>query len=47
VAGNTSESGRSVASKLASILLLFTDGGEHSLTEIARVSRVPMPPRTG
>lgn len=42
MAGNSSESGRSVTSKITSILLTFTEGSEHSLTEIARLARLPI-----
>ena len=38
MAGNSTESGRSVTSKITSILLTFTEGSEHSLTEIARLA---------
>ena len=36
MAGNSAETGRSVTSKITSILLTFNQGSEHSLTEIAR-----------
>jgi len=42
MAGNASESGRSVTSRIASILLTFTEGSEHSLTEIARWAGLPI-----
>jgi DNA-binding IclR family transcriptional regulator len=42
VAGNSTESGRSVTSKITSILLTFTEGNEHSLTEIARLAGLPI-----
>jgi DNA-binding IclR family transcriptional regulator len=42
VAGNSTESGRSVTSKITSILLTFTEGSEHSLTEIARLAGLPI-----
>jgi DNA-binding IclR family transcriptional regulator len=42
VAGNSTESGRSVTSKITSILLTFTQGSEHSLTEIARLAGLPI-----
>src|ERR1700753_1915132 len=35
MAGNSTEPGRSVTSKVVAILLTFHDGGEHYLTEIA------------
>jgi DNA-binding IclR family transcriptional regulator len=41
LAGNSSESGRSVTSKVVAILLTFTDGGVHPLTEIARLTALP------
>ena len=42
MAGNSTESGRSVTSKITSILMTFTEGSEHSLTEIARLAGLPM-----
>jgi len=42
VAGNSTESGRSVTSKITSILLTFTEGSEHSLTEIASMAGLPI-----
>ncbi len=42
MAGNSTESGRSVTSKITSILLTFTQGSEHSLTEIARLANLPI-----
>lgn len=42
MAGNATESGRSVTSKITSILMTFTEGGEHSLTEIARLAGLPV-----
>lgn len=42
MAGNSTESGRSVTSKITSILLTFTEGTEHSLTEIARLAGLPI-----
>lgn len=41
MAGNSSESGRSVTSKVVAILLAFTDGDVLSLTEIARRTDLP------
>jgi DNA-binding IclR family transcriptional regulator len=38
MAGNSTESGRSVTSKITSILMTFTEGSVHSLTEIARLA---------
>ena len=42
LAGISTESGRSVTSKLTSIVLTFTEGSEHSLTEIARLAGLPI-----
>jgi DNA-binding IclR family transcriptional regulator len=42
MAGNSAESGRSVTSKVTSILLAFTEGSEHSLTEIAKLTGLPI-----
>jgi DNA-binding IclR family transcriptional regulator len=42
VAGNSTEAGRSVTSKVVSILLTFTDGNVQSLTEIARLAGLPI-----
>ncbi len=42
MAGNSSEAGRSVTSKITSILMTFTQGNEHSLTEIARLAGLPV-----
>jgi DNA-binding IclR family transcriptional regulator len=42
VAGNSAEVGRSVTSKITSILMTFTEGSEHSLTEIARLAGLPV-----
>jgi DNA-binding IclR family transcriptional regulator len=42
MAGNSTEPGRSVTSKVVSILLTFHDGSEHSLTEIARLTGLPI-----
>jgi DNA-binding IclR family transcriptional regulator len=42
MAGNSTEVGRSVTSKITSILLTFTEGSEHSLTEIARRAQLPI-----
>jgi DNA-binding IclR family transcriptional regulator len=42
MAGNAGESGRSVTSKITSILMTFTEGSEHSLTEIARLAGLPV-----
>jgi DNA-binding IclR family transcriptional regulator len=42
MAGNSTEAGRSVTSKITSILMTFTEGSEHSLTEIARLAGLPI-----
>jgi DNA-binding IclR family transcriptional regulator len=42
MAGNSAEPGRSVTSKVVAILLTFHDGNEHSLTEIAQLTCLPI-----
>jgi DNA-binding IclR family transcriptional regulator len=42
MAGNSTEPGRSVTSKVVAILLTFQDGNEHSLTEIAQLTCLPV-----
>jgi IclR family acetate operon transcriptional repressor len=42
MAGNSTEPGQSVTSRIAAILLAFTDSDVHSLTEIARLTRLPV-----
>src|SRR5947199_9200231 len=42
MAGNSTEAGRSVTSKITAILMTFTEGSEHSLTEIARLAGLPI-----
>ena len=42
MAGNSAEPGRSVTSKVVAILLTFHDGNEHSLTEIAQLTCLPV-----
>jgi DNA-binding IclR family transcriptional regulator len=42
VAGNSADSGRSVISKVAAILMTFNGGGAHSLTEIAGRAGLPI-----
>jgi DNA-binding IclR family transcriptional regulator len=42
MAGNSADPGRSVTSKIVAILLTFRDGNEHSLTEIARLTCLPV-----
>jgi hypothetical protein len=41
-AGNSADAGRSVTSKVWAILMTFTEGSEHSLTEIARLAGLPI-----
>jgi DNA-binding IclR family transcriptional regulator len=42
MAGGAIESGRSVASRVAAILMAFGSGGTHSLTELAALSGLPI-----
>ena len=42
MAGNSTEAGRSVTSKVVAILMTFTDGSVHSLTELARLAGLPI-----
>jgi DNA-binding IclR family transcriptional regulator len=42
MAGGANESGRSVASRIASILMAFGNGGTHSLTELAGLAGLPI-----
>ena len=42
MAGNSTEAGRSVTHKIISILMTFTEGSEHSLTEIAQLAGLPI-----
>lgn len=42
MAGNCVDSGRSVTSKIVAILSTFSNGGAFSLTEIARLTRLPI-----
>jgi DNA-binding IclR family transcriptional regulator len=42
MAGNSNEEGRSVTSKVIAIIMTFGAGTEHSLTEIARLSGLPI-----
>jgi len=42
MAGNSAEAGRSVASKIIAILQAFTNGGVHSLTEMAHLTGLPI-----
>jgi DNA-binding IclR family transcriptional regulator len=41
MAGNSTDPGRSVTSKVTAILMAFTDGGVHTLTEIAGIAKLP------
>jgi predicted transcriptional regulator of viral defense system len=42
MAGNSADSGRSVTNKVIAILLTFTHGTVYSLTEIARLTGLPI-----
>jgi DNA-binding IclR family transcriptional regulator len=42
MAGGALESGRSVASRVAAILMAFRSGGSHSLTELAALAGLPI-----
>jgi DNA-binding IclR family transcriptional regulator len=42
MAGNSMEAGRSVTHKITSILMTFTEGSEHTLTEISRLAGLPI-----
>jgi IclR family transcriptional regulator, acetate operon repressor len=42
VAGNSTEPGQSVTSRVSAILLAFTDCDERSLTDIARLAGLPV-----
>jgi DNA-binding IclR family transcriptional regulator len=42
MAGNSADTGRSVTNKVISILLTFTNGSTYSLTEIARLTGLPI-----
>jgi DNA-binding IclR family transcriptional regulator len=42
MAGNSTEAGRSVTHKITSILMTFTEGSEHTLTEIAQLAGLPI-----
>ncbi|MGY4652808.1 IclR family transcriptional regulator domain-containing protein [Mycobacterium sp. URHB0021] len=41
MAGNSTDAGRSVTSKVTAILMVFTDDGVHTLTEIASSAHLP------
>jgi DNA-binding IclR family transcriptional regulator len=42
MAGNSTEPGQSVTSRVAAVLLAFSDSNEYSLTEIARLTGLPV-----
>jgi DNA-binding IclR family transcriptional regulator len=42
MAGNSTEAGRSVTNKITSILMTFTEGSEHTLTEISQLANLPI-----
>ena len=42
MAGNAVEAGRSVTSKVTAILMAFADGGEWTLSELARLTQIPL-----
>jgi IclR family acetate operon transcriptional repressor len=42
MAGNAVESGRTVTSKVTAILMAFADGTDWSLSELARLTRIPL-----
>ena len=42
MAGNSTESGRSASSEIISILLAFSEGTVHTLTEVARLAGLPL-----
>jgi len=42
MAGNSTDAGRSVTSKVIAILMTFANGGSYSLTEIARLTGLPI-----
>src|SRR3954470_24524103 len=42
MAGNSTEAGRSVTNKITSILMTFTEGSEHTLTEISQLAGLPI-----
>lgn len=41
MAGNTTQAGRTVTDKVAALLLVFTEGAEYNLTELARHADIP------
>ena len=41
MAGHSTDPGRSVTSKVTAILMVFADGDEHTLTEIAAAADLP------
>ena len=42
MAGNSTEAGRSVTNKITSILMTFTEGSAHTLTEISQLAGLPI-----
>ena len=46
MAGNSTDPGRSVTSKVTAILMVFADGDVHTLTEIAATRTCRRRPRT-
>ena len=42
MAGNAVEAGRTVTSKVTAILMAFADGTDWSLSELARLTRIPL-----
>jgi IclR family transcriptional regulator, acetate operon repressor len=42
MAGNAVEAGRTVTSKVTAILMAFADGSEWTLSELARLTRIPL-----
>jgi IclR family acetate operon transcriptional repressor len=42
MAGNAVEAGRTVTSKVTAILMAFGDGGEWTLSELARITHIPL-----
>ena len=42
MAGNAVESGRTVTSKVTAILMAFADGTGWSLSELARITNIPL-----
>ena len=42
MAGNSTDPGRSVTSKVTAILMVFSHGGAYSLTELAQLAGLPV-----